>query len=78
VLCVSRDANPTTSRFTYRILETGKRYQLSGMETMRCTYPDTRVTDNQGALEVDLVDITNMTRKEREAYIRNSANSNEP
>ena len=59
-----------TARPSYRIFETGKRYQLDGLETLRCTFPDTRLTDNEGALEVDLVDVTNMTRKEREDYIR--------
>jgi len=70
-LCMSRDGNPT-SRPTYRILETGKRYSLDDLESLRCTFPDTRLADNEGALEVDLVDVTNMTRKEREEYIRNT------
>ncbi len=72
-LCMDRDADPSRSRPTYRLLETGKRYQLNGLETLRCTFPDTRVSDNEGALAVDLVDVTNMTRKEREEYIRNSS-----
>jgi eukaryotic-like serine/threonine-protein kinase len=71
VLCMHRDASPT-SRPTYRILETGKRYSLDGMESLRCTFPDTRLSDNEGALEVDLVDVTKMSRKEREEYIRNT------
>ncbi|MBN1203997.1 MAG: protein kinase [Myxococcaceae bacterium] len=70
-LCFEPGTNPTT-RPTYRIFETGKRYQLNGMEMLRCTFPDMRVSDNEGALEVDLVDVTNMTRKEREEYIRNT------
>jgi serine/threonine protein kinase len=70
-LCMEHDDDPS-SRHTYRILETGKRYQLKDLETLRCTFPDTRLTDNEGALEVDLVDVTNMTRKEREEYIRNT------
>ncbi len=70
-LCMERGANPA-SRPTYRVLETGKRYQLDDMETLRCTFPDMKVSDNEGALEVDLVDVTNMTRKEREEYIRNT------
>jgi hypothetical protein len=70
-LCMHRDANPA-SRPTYRILETGKRYWLDDLESLRCTFPDTRLPDNEGALEVDLVDVTNMTRKEREEYIRNT------
>ncbi|KFE68310.1 serine/threonine-protein kinase [Hyalangium minutum] len=68
-LCMHHDGSPT-SRPTHRILETGKRYTLDDLETLRCTFPDTRLTDNEGALEVDLVDVTNMTRKERADYIR--------
>jgi eukaryotic-like serine/threonine-protein kinase len=71
-LCLERGANLQTSRRAYRILEAGKRYQLDGLETLRCTFPDMKVSDNEGALAVDLVDVTNMTRKEREEYIRNS------
>ncbi len=70
-LCMERGASPT-SRPSYRILETGKRYQLDGLQTLRCTFPDTRLSDNEGAIEIDLVDVTNMTRKEREEYIRNT------
>jgi eukaryotic-like serine/threonine-protein kinase len=75
VLCVERGANAETARRTYRLLEVGKRYPLDGIETLRCVFPDTRVEDNQGALAVDLVDVTNMTRREREEYIRNSRRS---
>jgi serine/threonine protein kinase len=70
-LCVERGASPT-ARPSYRILETGKRYQLDGLESLRCTFPDTRLSDNEGAIEIDLVDVTNMSRKEREEYIRNT------
>ncbi|SEM96269.1 Serine/threonine protein kinase [Stigmatella aurantiaca] len=72
VLCMERGADAEKSRRTYRVLEVGKRYQLDGLETLRCTFPDTRVEDNAGALAVDLVDVTNMTRREREEYIRNA------
>ena len=72
VLCMERNSASLDARRTYRMLEAGKRYQLDGMETLRCTYPDTRLGNNQGAIEVDLVDITNMTRKQRDEYIRNA------
>ncbi len=71
-LCMERNAASLDARRGYRILETGRRYQLDGLETLRCTFPDKKLGDNQGALEVDLVDITNMTRKQRDEYIRNS------
>jgi hypothetical protein len=70
-LCLERGATPT-SRPSYRILETGKRYQLDDLSALRCTFPDMRLTDNEGAIEIDLVDVTKMTRKEREEYIRNT------
>jgi serine/threonine protein kinase len=70
-LCVERGASPT-ARPSYRILETGKRYQLDGLVSLRCAFPDTRLSDNEGAIEIDLVDVTKMTRKEREEYIRNT------
>ncbi|WP_309243059.1 protein kinase domain-containing protein [Hyalangium versicolor] len=76
VLCMSHDGGPN-ARPTYRVLEAGKRYQLDDLETLRCTYPDSRLPDNEGALEVDLVDVTNMTRKEREEYIRNNSRRSE-
>ncbi|WP_407739022.1 protein kinase domain-containing protein [Hyalangium sp.] len=76
-LCMDRDEDPSRSRPNYRIFETGKRYQLNGLESLRCTFPDTRLSDNEGALAVDLVDVTNMTRKEREDYIRNSSTESE-
>ena len=71
-LCMERSSASMDARRTYRLLEAGKRYQITGVETMRCTYPDAKLGNNQGALEVDLVDITNMTRKQREDYIRNA------
>jgi serine/threonine protein kinase len=71
-LCMERSSASMDARRAYRLLEAGKRYQLDGLETLRCTYPDTKVSNNQGALEVDLVDITNMTRKQRDEYIRNA------
>jgi serine/threonine protein kinase len=74
-LCMERNSASMDARRTYRLLEAGKRYQLDSVETLRCTYPDTKVSNNQGALEVDLVDITNMTRKQRDEYIRNANNA---
>jgi serine/threonine protein kinase len=72
VLCMERSSASLDSRRTYRLLEAGKRYQLDGLETLRCAFPDTKLGNNQGAIEVDLVDITNMTRKQRDEYIRNA------
>ncbi|WP_426756362.1 protein kinase domain-containing protein [Myxococcus sp. Y35] len=65
VLCTERGPQPASARATHRILQTGKRYQVTGAEDLRCTFPDTQVSDNQGAFEVDIVDITSMSRKER-------------
>ncbi|WP_375769769.1 protein kinase [Archangium gephyra] len=60
-------------RHNHRLLEAGKRYQLTGADTLRCTFPDTKVEDNAGALEVDIVDVTAMSRRERAAALRGAS-----
>ena len=71
VLCAEH--NSKTGRHNHRLLEAGKRYQMTGAETLRCTFPDTRVEDNAGALEVDIVDVTAMSRRERAAALRGTS-----
>ena len=75
VLCVERGPDASSVRATHRLLETGKRYQVSGTEDLRCTFPDSKLTDNQGAIEVDIVDVTAMSRKERAEVLRGSRRS---
>ncbi|WP_425537966.1 protein kinase [Myxococcus stipitatus] len=72
VLCVERGTSPASVRATHRILETGKRYQITGAEDLRCFFPDATKGDNQGALEMDIVDTTSLSRKERAAALRGS------
>jgi hypothetical protein len=74
-LCVERGPAPASVRRTHRLLETGKRYQVTGAEELRCTFPDSRTTDNQGAIDVDLVDVTQMSRKQRAEALRGSSRS---
>jgi serine/threonine protein kinase len=71
VLCA--ESSQTSARRNHRLLEAGKRYQLTGADTLRCTFPDSRVEDNAGALEVDLVDVTEMSRRERAAALRGAS-----
>jgi len=71
VLCV--ESSQTSTRRNHRLLEAGKRFQLTGADTLRCTYPDTEVGDNAGALEVDIVDMTVMSRRDRAAALRGSS-----
>jgi eukaryotic-like serine/threonine-protein kinase len=68
VLCV--ESNQKNARRSHRLLESGKRFQMTGADTLRCTFPDVRVEDNAGAFEVDLVDVTEMSRKERADALR--------
>ena len=70
VLCA--ESSKKSARRTHRLLETGRRYQLTGADTLRCTFPDTRVEDNAGALDVDIVDVTSMSRRDRAAALRGS------
>ncbi|WP_256559396.1 serine/threonine-protein kinase [Myxococcus dinghuensis] len=72
VLCVERGTSPVSARVSHRLLETGKRYQVTGAEDVSCFFPDTRRGDNQGALEVDVVDVTTLSRKERTQALRGS------
>ncbi|MBM7112796.1 protein kinase domain-containing protein [Archangium primigenium] len=67
-LCM--EGSQQSARRTPRLLESGKRIQLSGVDTLRCTFPDTRLEDNQGAFEVDIVDVTEMSKQERAAALR--------
>ncbi|AKI99348.1 serine/threonine protein kinase [Archangium gephyra] len=71
VLCA--ESSQKSGRRNHRLLETGKRYQLTGADTLRCTFPDSRVEDNAGALEVDIVDVTAMSRRERAAALRGAS-----
>ncbi|QRO03015.1 protein kinase [Archangium violaceum] len=71
VLCA--ESNQKSARRTHRLFESGKRYQLTGADTLRCTYPDTRLEDNAGALEVDIVDVTDMSRRDRAAALRGAS-----
>ncbi|KFA94873.1 protein kinase domain-containing protein [Archangium violaceum] len=71
VLCA--ESSQKSGRRNHRLLEAGKRYQLTGADTLRCTFPDTRVEDNAGALEVDIVDVTAMSRRERAAALRGAS-----
>ncbi|WNG32667.1 protein kinase [Archangium violaceum] len=71
VLCA--ESSQKSARRNHRLLEVGKRYQLTGADTLRCTFPDNRVEDNVGAFEVDIVDVTSMSRRERTAALRGSS-----
>ncbi|WP_232537254.1 serine/threonine-protein kinase [Cystobacter fuscus] len=68
VLCV--ESNQKSARRSHRLLESGKRFQVTGADTLRCAFPDVRVEDNAGAFEVDIVDVTEMSRKERADALR--------
>ncbi|QDE65750.1 serine/threonine protein kinase [Myxococcus xanthus] len=75
VLCLERGPAPESVRATHRILQTGKRYQLTGTEDLHCTFPDMQVDDNRGAFEVDIVDVTAMSGKERAEALKGSRRS---
>ncbi|MFP2963928.1 serine/threonine protein kinase, partial [Myxococcus sp. 1LA] len=75
VLCMERGPTPESVRATHRILQTGKRYQVTGTENLHCTFPDMRLGDNEGAFEVDVVDVTDMSVKERAEALKGSRRS---
>ncbi|RKG99374.1 PEGA domain-containing protein [Corallococcus sp. CA053C] len=75
VLCVEKGPTEEAVRRTHRLLEAGKRYQVSGVKDVRCLFPDISLGDNQGALDFDIVDVTNMSRKERAEALRGANRS---
>ncbi|NOK18237.1 serine/threonine-protein kinase [Corallococcus carmarthensis] len=75
VLCVEKGPQAESVRSTHRLFETGKRYQVSGVQDLRCVFPDLQLGDNQGALDFDIVDVTNMSRKERAEALRGAKSS---
>ncbi|XHF22540.1 protein kinase [Corallococcus interemptor] len=75
VLCVEKGPQAGSVRGTHRLFETGKRYQVSGVQDLRCLFPDLQLGDNQGALDFDIVDVTNMSRKERAEALRGAKRS---
>ncbi|MCY1032996.1 serine/threonine protein kinase [Corallococcus sp. BB11-1] len=75
VLCVEKGRAPEDVRRSHRLFEAGKRYQVSGVKDLRCVFPDTNLDDNRGALDFDIVDVTNMSRKERAEALRGASRS---
>ncbi|WP_375755315.1 protein kinase [Corallococcus exercitus] len=75
VLCVEKGPKAESVRSSHRLFETGKRYQVSGVQDLRCVFPDLQLGDNAGALDFDIVDVTNMSRKERAEALRGAKRS---
>ncbi|QAT88920.1 serine/threonine protein kinase [Corallococcus coralloides] len=75
VLCVEKGPKAESVRSSHRLFETGKRYQVSGVQDLRCLFPDLQLGDNEGALDFDIVDVTNMSRKERAEALRGAKRS---
>ncbi|RKH98427.1 PEGA domain-containing protein, partial [Corallococcus praedator] len=75
VLCVEKGRAPEDVRRSHRLFEAGKRYQVSGVQDLRCVFPDTNLSDNRGALDFDIVDVTNMSRKERAEALKGASRS---
>ncbi len=64
-LCVLHGESPRPVPRTHVIFQAGKRATVTGATRLECTFPDERTGDNQGALEIDLVDVTNTTRRRK-------------
>ncbi len=60
-------------RRTHRLFLVGKRYLVNGVQQLTCTYPDTSVHNNQGAIAMDVVDVSSLPRKERAAAMRGAS-----
>ncbi len=60
-------------RRTHRLFLVGKRYLVNGVQQLTCTYPDTNTHNNQGAIAMDVVDVSSLPRKERAAAMRGAS-----
>jgi serine/threonine protein kinase len=60
-------------RRAHRLFLVGKRYLVTGVQQLMCTYPDTLVHNNQGAIAMDVVDVSSLPRKERAAAMRGAS-----
>ncbi|MHB8878096.1 MAG: serine/threonine protein kinase, partial [Myxococcaceae bacterium] len=57
VLCVEHSSEPRPVPRSHRIMEVGKRYTVVNTQTLECMFPDDRLGDNAGAMEIDIVDV---------------------
>jgi serine/threonine protein kinase len=68
VLCVESPDKPKTILATQRLLEVGKRHQVTDTKDLMCLFPDLNREDNSGYLEIDIVDMNELTPEELQAH----------
>jgi serine/threonine protein kinase len=67
VLCMENPEKAKPITATHRLLEVGKRSKVTETDSLMCVFPDVALDDNQGSLEVDIVDMDEMTAEDRKS-----------
>ncbi len=66
-LCLETPAKPKPITSTHRLLEVGKRHKVTDTGSLMCLFPDLNPDDNSGSLEVDIVDMDELSPEELKA-----------
>ncbi len=65
VLCLENPEKNKPVNLTHRLLEVGKRHKVTDTDSLVCLFPDLNVEDNSGSLEVDIVDMDELSPEEQ-------------
>ncbi len=65
VLCVENPERNKPVSSTHRLLEVGKRHKVTDTDSLVCTFPDLSLEDNAGSLEIDIVDLDELSPEEQ-------------
>ncbi len=65
VLCLENPEKNKPVLATHRLLEVGKRHRVTDTDSLICTFPDLSLDDNSGSLEIDIVDMDELSPEEK-------------
>ncbi|MBS1150291.1 MAG: hypothetical protein H6Q89_1989 [Myxococcaceae bacterium] len=65
VLCLENPVKNKPVTATHRLLEVGKRHKVTDTDSLICTFPDLNPEDNSGSLEIDIVDMDELSPEEQ-------------
>ncbi len=64
-LCLENPEKAKPITATHRLLEVGKRHKVTDTDSLICTFPDISLDDNSGSLEIDIVDMDELSPEEQ-------------
>ena len=65
VVCLENPEKNKPVTATHRLLEVGKRHKVTDTDSLICTFPDLNLGDNSGSLEIDIVDMDELSPEEQ-------------